>query len=133
MQDSPEKEIVLGALARFLDKDVRPHIADPRLSFRVLVAAHLVQVVALECAAEDGQDGAELMRLRELMADDGPAPAALDRAARGRMIASYNRRLAEEIRSGEIDDARRARIQAHLFATLTDKLAVNNIRFDTSR
>lgn len=130
MQDSPEKEILLSAIARFLDKDVRPLISDPRLSFRVLIAAHLAQVAALESAAEDGHDAAELARLRALFGDE-QAPPPPDRAARTSAIASYNRRLAERIRGGLSPDER-ARVTAHVMATLRDKLAVNNVRFDAT-
>ena len=41
MQNRPSKTDLLEAVARFLERDVKPAIKDPSLSFRVLIAANL--------------------------------------------------------------------------------------------
>ena len=48
MQDRPDKQTLLDAIAAFLVTEVRPKIDDPGVSFRVLVAAHVCSQVAAE-------------------------------------------------------------------------------------
>jgi hypothetical protein len=129
MQDSPEKEMILASIARFLQEDVRPLVSDSRVSFRLLVAAHLAGVVAMEGAAEETHDVAELTRLAGILDGPGSAPT---RAERRQLIAKNNRRLAELIRRGELAADARRQITDHVFATLRDKLSVNNVRFDAA-
>lgn len=127
MQDSPDKEMILASIARFLTEDVRPLVSDPRVSFRLLVAAHLAGAVAMEGAAEETQDAAELARLAAILGGPAEAPTREERRQR---IASNNRRLAEMIKRGELPPNARRAITDHVFATLRDKLSVNNVRFD---
>ena len=67
MQNRPDKTDLLEAVARFLERDVKPAIKDPSLAFRVLIAANLAAVVAGELRVEDAATGAELDRLRALL------------------------------------------------------------------
>jgi hypothetical protein len=119
MQDPPEKEMLLGAIARFLAEDIRPAVADPRLNFRLLVAAHLALTVANECRAGASEDGAELARLRAFY--PGSAES----------LAELNARLAKDVREGAVpaDDAR---LRDHVKKSLLAKLAINSPRFDTA-
>ena len=67
MSDRPDKEILLQAVARFLEREVKGAITDPRLAFRVLIAANLTSIVAAESRGEEAQQQAELHRLRALL------------------------------------------------------------------
>lgn len=137
MHDPPDKGMLLAAIARFLAEEVRPTIADPRLNFRVLIAAHLAMVVGSECASEDEVDARELERFRALYPDDEQlAPHAPHKttthAELHALLRAYNERLAAEIRGGRLDDARRAQVSEHVKTTLLATLAVNSPRFDAS-
>jgi Domain of unknown function (DUF6285) len=119
MQDPPDKEMLLHAVARFLAEEVRPAMSDPRLSFRVLIAAHLAMTVANECRSGASEEVDELARLRAIYPDDGGS------------LRDLNLRLANEVRDGAIavDDPR---LRDHVKKTLLAKLAINSPRFETS-
>jgi hypothetical protein len=127
MQDRPDKQTLLDAIAAFLVTEVRPKIDDPGVSFRVLVAAHVCSQVAAEVRHEDGHDSAELTRLGNLLDRRTQLPAT--RAERKALFDRMNRELAARIREGTIDDGA---VETHLEQTLRDKLAVVNARFDLS-
>jgi hypothetical protein len=121
MQDPPEKEVLLFAIARFLEQDVRPLVKDPRLNFRVLIATHLAATVANECRTGAADEAAALARLRAIYADAGDTPYRVLEA-----------RLAHDIRDDALDPAKLDAAKAHVKETLRAKLAVNSPRFDTS-
>lgn len=128
MADRPEKEVLLDAVARFLDKEVRPAVSDPRLAFRLLIAANLNQIVATELRLGEAHEAAQLARLRALAGLPPPAPgSAADRAAELRRL---ERDLARRIREEPLDDDARRRVREHVIATLRERLAVSNPRFD---
>jgi Domain of unknown function (DUF6285) len=120
MQDPPEKELLLTAVARFLTEDVRPLVSDPRINFRLLVAAHLAMTVANECRTGAQEEAAELARLRAFFPE-----------AQNASLAELNVRLANDVRDGKVaaDDPR---LRDHVKKTLLAKLAINSPRFDTS-
>jgi hypothetical protein len=120
MQDRPDKEVLLDAVASFLVQQVRPAIADAGLNFRVLIAANLAGIVATEIRTGDAQDLAENERLRALLPDLGAAGTR-----------ELNRVLTDRIRSGAFDDAAIVGVTAHVKQTLMEKLAVTNPRFET--
>jgi hypothetical protein len=128
MQDEPTRETILLAVAKFLGQEVRPLVADPKVSFRLLIAAHLCATVAGECDGEDAQNRAELARLRAIF-PDLPDAAALP--AMKRAIAEGDRRLAAKIREG-LSPEEEALVTKHVQTTLIEKLAVNSPRFDVS-
>jgi hypothetical protein len=128
MQDLPEKETILLAIAKFLGTEVRPQVTDPRLSFRLLIAAHLCGVVASECFGEDEQDAAELARLHALL--EG-VPADVHGKERVAAIRQANARLAKAIRAGEIASEPGGDAWEHVKKTLFEKLSVANPRFET--
>ncbi len=119
MQDPPEKEALLVAIARFLEEDVRPLVTDARVNFRILIAMHLAMTVANECRAGGADEAAALARLRALYPDAGAAP-----------YRALEARLAFDLRAGAIE-GRADAAHAHVKATLLAKLAVNSPRFDT--
>jgi len=67
MQDAPDRETILLGLAKFLEKEVRPQLKDPRLGFRALVGAHLAFTAAMESMDEDADVDAELETIRVAM------------------------------------------------------------------
>lgn len=139
MQDAPAKETLLLALAKFLMTEVRPVVTDPRLSFRLLIAANLAGIVAQECAGEDEQNRAELARLTAIFDELGAemtAPVALAmpmRKKEQRAIALGNASLAKGVASGALDAAPGGAVFTHVKQTLTEKLAIDNPRFDAKR
>jgi Domain of unknown function (DUF6285) len=135
MQDRPDKEALLGAIARFLERDLRPVLKDPGLSFRALIAAHLASTVAGDLRAEDEIEAAQLGRLRALLPDvagapaEGGAPAApAPREERKRL----NTELARRIRERGLGPEQKQQVFAHVMQALREDLAVYSPRFDTS-
>jgi hypothetical protein len=139
MQDAPAKETLLLALAKFLIAEVRPAVTDSRLSFRLLIAANLAGIVAQECAGEDEQNRAELARLTAIFTELGaeattPATATLPTRTREvRAIALGNQKLAKGIAAGVLDTTPGSAVFAHVKQTLSEKLAIDNPRFDAKR
>jgi hypothetical protein len=121
MQDPPEKEVLLFAIARFLEQDIRPLVKDPRLNFRVLIATHLAATVANECRTSAADEAAALVRLRAIYPDAGDAP-----------FRTLEAQLARDIRDDRLEPAAMALAKDHVRKSLFAKLAVNSPRFDTS-
>jgi len=130
MQDKPDKQMLLQAISEFLLTEVKPAISESRLSFRVLIAANLAQVVAKELVEEDAQEAHELQRLRTLVTDI-PVAEHLDRPALQQLVVQLNTELAERLRDGRIAGAQLDETRRHLLTTLREKLSVNNPFFDT--
>lgn len=121
MQDRPTGRELLDAVAQFLQTELVPATSDPRLKFRALVAANVVQIVARELAARDAPLRAEWSRLQTLL-DEPTPPADLDAG-----IEQLTRALCAEIRAGGADDdPRRAAVLAHARQTVIEKLQVSN-------
>lgn len=129
MQDAPDRETILLGLAKFLEKEVRPQLKDPRLGFRALVGAHLAFTAAMESMDEDSDVDAELVSLRELVRDLSPVPTTL--REKKRAIVQLEARLADLVRDRSTSPAELETIRVALKATLLRKLRVNAPRFDT--
>ncbi|HRG99034.1 MAG TPA: DUF6285 domain-containing protein [Polyangiaceae bacterium] len=129
MQDAPDRETILLGLAKFLEREIRPLVKDPRASFRVLVGAHLAFTAAMESMDEDADVAAELERLRALTGDSVPAPESL--RDKKRRVAALEGRLCEAIRDPKTSAAELDTMRPALRASLLAKLRVNNPRFDT--
>jgi hypothetical protein len=131
MQERPNKLVLLSAIARFLVEEARPALADPRLSFRALIAAHLASVVAAELASDDESVTRELARLLPFFPDAAPANESL--AARRALVADLDARLAARLRDdGTLTPPELAAIGTALRESLREKLAIENPRFDTA-
>jgi Domain of unknown function (DUF6285) len=126
MQDPPDKETLLDAVALFLVGELKGAVADPKLGFRVLIAAHLTASVAAELRADEAQDAAELARLRALLPDAPGEPAANCRSE----IRRLNGELAARLRDGRLEGGRWQAALEHLQQTLAEKLRVVSPRFD---
>lgn len=129
MQDAPDRETILLGLAKFLEREIRPLVKDPRASFRVLVGAHLAFTAAMESMDEDADVAAELERLRALTGDSVPAPESL--RDKKRRVAALEGRLCEAIRDPKTSAAELDSMRPALRASLLAKLRVNDPRFDT--
>ncbi|MCA9560934.1 MAG: hypothetical protein KC583_20440 [Myxococcales bacterium] len=135
MQDFPDKATLLGAVAEFLDKTVRPALDasdapnSRGLAFRVRVAAHMVATVAREVTFEGLHDAAELSRLRALLdRTDDPLPP--NDMARRATLTELNAELARRLREDPLTEDDQDAIRTHLVRTLEEKLSVVQPRFD---
>jgi hypothetical protein len=101
MQDRPGAAELLEAVAEYLFSELRPEV--PREQrFKVLVAANVCAVVAREMRAGERPDREDLSLFRDLLGEPGEIPSDSEAlAAEARHAAS---RLAERLRSGELDD-----------------------------
>ena len=122
MLDRPDKLALLGAIAGFLDGEVRPQITDKGLAFRLRIAAWLLTTVAREILCEEQNDHAEIARLAALLGAEPPQPG--DAAARREAVVDLQRRLVEHIRDPATDAATLAEIGDALRASLAADLAV---------
>ena len=128
MQDIPDKATLLAAVRRFLKTELAGVVPDPALRFRVLIAANLLGVVERELTLEQAHHSAETDRLAALLSElDVEALLACqgDDARRAALAPLYERLLTDET----VDEQARF---AHVQATLAEKLAVINPRFDLS-
>lgn len=134
MQQRPDKTELLAAVARFLEREVKPAIKDPALAFRVLIAASLTGIVAGELLAEDAATAAELERLAAILPDEAAAISLekklATREGRKDALAALNRALCDRIRAG--DFAGDTRVWSHVSLTLRGELFTASPRFDTS-
>jgi hypothetical protein len=134
MQNRPDKADLLEAIARFLEREVKPAIKDSALGFRVLVAANLAAVVAGEIQTEDAAGAAELERLAAILPDVEVDLAAARTTREGRRTAldRYNRELCARIREGRLAEERHRQAWDHVVLTLRGELMTSSPRFDTS-
>ncbi|MEZ4267556.1 MAG: DUF6285 domain-containing protein [Myxococcota bacterium] len=129
MQDRPDRHALLTAVAGFLKSDVMPAVKDPGVRFRLLVATHVLGVLDRELAGEHGAWAAQRDRLVALGL---PVPSELlDEPARRAAIAGAHAALVARIDGAAPGDGLAAE-RAHILATLREKLAVVNPRFDLS-
>jgi hypothetical protein len=122
MQDLPDPEQLLAAVARFLRDDAGPALArhgDNALAYQARVAANMVDTVARQTVQAPAADAAEVRRLRVLLGLPGEAD-----------LAALNRRLADRIADGAITSDQPG-LAAHLWATTLAKLAVDQPGYDT--
>jgi len=123
MQDRPNVDELLAAVAGFLQDDVMPNTTG-RLSFHARVAGNVIQMLRRELSSEEDHLEREWKGLDSLVgAQPRPASLAESRVA----LTARNDELSKRIREGGADDdAFQARLLAHLRETMRDKLAVSN-------
>lgn len=128
MQDRPTADELTEAVSQFLQAELAPAIADPRLRFRALIAANLMAIVTRELRAGDAPLRAEWRGLAALLAHAGdpPADAADLRAA----IDALGRELRSRIRAGEADTGPWGEAaRAYAEAAVLGRLQIANPRF----
>ncbi len=122
MQDLPNPEQLLAAVARFLRDDAGPALArhgDHALAYQARVAANMVDTVARQTTLGPVADAAERRRLQALLG----LPDEAD-------LAALNRRLASRIADGALS-SNHPGLADHLWATTLAKLAVDQPAYDT--
>jgi Domain of unknown function (DUF6285) len=122
MQDLPNPDQLLTAVARFLREDAGPALGrhgDNALAYQARVAANMVDTVARQTALAPAADAAERRRLQVLLG----LPDEAD-------LAALNRRLASRLADGAIDSGHPG-LAEHLWATTLAKLAVDQPGYDT--
>jgi hypothetical protein len=128
MQDRPAADELAEAVGQFLQSEVAPALADPRMRFRVLIAANLMSVVSRVLRAGDEPLRAEWRELAALLTRGGAPPA--DPGALRAQLDALGRELCARIRRGDADagpwsDA----VRAYAEASVAAKLAIANPRF----
>lgn len=128
MQDRPSARELISTVAQFLHAELAPTLNDPRLKFRALVAANVLNIVAREMEFGDDLMRAEWQRLDALMGNDAPGEHFAQE------IDVMNRALCVRIRAGEADQGDFSkRVFAHVEQTVIEKLQIANPRVLTKR
>jgi len=113
-QDRPTAAELVDAVREFLERDVQPAI-DGRLAFHTRVAVNALGMVARELTLGPALEEAERARAAGLLGHD----------ARARELEAE---LAGRIRDGSLD-GRAPDVEAHVRATVREKLEVANPRY----
>ena len=95
MSDRPTASELADAVREFLESEVLPSVQDPRLRFRLLVAANALSIARRELEMGDDLSREELALLRPL--GDAPPPGT----PRGQALA-LSTALARRIRRGDV-------------------------------
>lgn len=128
MQDRPTAAELTDAVSHFLQAEVAPTLGDPRLRFRVLIAANLMAIVTRELSAGDAPLREEWARLAALL--DSPGPQPLAAADLQTAIDRMGRELCARIRRGDADDgAPFDAALAYAEAAVIARLRIANPRF----
>ena len=122
MNDRPDAVELLEIARKTLVDDVLPRLPQ-ELRYTGLMIANAMAIAAREQAGGDAHAQAELARIGELLGERSQPQAG---EALHAALADYNRRLADAIRAGRFDGARRAALVDHLEKTGADKLAIAN-------
>jgi len=123
MQDRPTYDELLGAVERFLDEEIVPHVQGSR-GFHARVAANVIRIVRRELAGEEERLRAEWAGLDRLL---GPAPRPESQDAYRQAIRERTAMLCERIRQGDADAGPfRDMVWAHVRETVRNKLLVSN-------
>ena len=122
MNDRPDARELLQAARDAFTAEILPALAQ-ELRYTGLMVANAMAIVQREIEAGDAAARAEWERLGTLFSER-PEPLAGD-VLHG-ALASYNQRLANDIRAGRFDGRERAAMLEHLRRTTEEKLAVSN-------
>lgn len=124
MNERPQAPELLAIARDTFVADILPALPE-NLRYTGLMIANAMAIAQREIEAGEAPARAEFERLRKLFDERSEqlAGAALDAA-----LASYNRRLSNEIRAGRFDHEERAALLDHLRQTTADKLTVSNPR-----
>ena len=123
MQDRPTALELLDAVRKFIATELMPTVTDPRLRFRTLVAANLLDMLGRELALEPALLRAEWDSLGVLLDDDRPAPTDADMLAAA--LATRHAALCAMIREGRAP----AGTHALLLQAVRAKLDIANPRY----
>jgi hypothetical protein len=110
MQDEPTPTELVQVVADFLRNDIAPLISGHQ-AFKLRVGINALDLVVRQLTQAAPAEGAELVRLRELLGQDGE-------------LLELNRALAGQIASGGVG-LETPGLSEHLWQTTLDKLAVD--------
>ena len=110
MQDEPTPTELIQAVADFLRKEMVPVIKGHN-AFKLRVGINALDLVTRQLALGQAGDGAESVRLKQLLGMEGS-------------LIELNRALADKIAKGELD-LQTPGLTEHLWQTTMDKLAVD--------
>jgi hypothetical protein len=110
MQDEPTPTELTKAVADFLRNEITPDIKGHN-AFKLRVAINMLDLVTRQLMLEGASDATEAARLSQLLGQQGS-------------LADLNRALADGIADGKLD-LKTPGLQAHLWQTTMDKLAVD--------
>ncbi|MCU0493223.1 MAG: DUF6285 domain-containing protein [Chloroflexaceae bacterium] len=128
MHDRPTAAELTEAVAQFLSAELAPTLADPRMRFRVLIAANLMSMVTRELQAGDEALWAEWRQLATLLGETGEPPTHADELRE--TVAHMSQALCVRIRAGEADAGPwRAAVLAYTLASVQEKLNIANPKF----
>lgn len=131
MHDRPTDAELIAAAREHLEREVIPILADPRLRFRTLVAAHVLAVVERERQRGEPPLREEHTRLLALLGRRETEPVSSELPG---AIHRLEEELCTRIRAGEADRGSfREAVISHVRATLEEKLCVWNPGFLPSR
>ena len=131
MQNLPDRNVLLQAVAGFLAKDVVAAIDDRGVAFRVRIAAHLVATVARELTGDEARDEAQVVRLATAL--DATVPIGLEtRDERHQILRALEIDLARRIRQTDPDSDAALGLRRLVQEDLKARLKVVNPRFDVS-
>jgi hypothetical protein len=123
MQDRPNIDELLEAVAGFLTDDVMPN-TQGRVNFHARVAGNVVQMLRRELAHQEEHIATEWEGLDHLL---GPVPRPATIAETRAAVDARNRDLSERIHNGDADTGDyRASVLAHVRRITHDKLVVSN-------
>lgn len=122
MQDRPTVPELLEAAEDFLRDELSDELRG-RKRFMTRVVANVLGIVRREWEGEEDAVVAEWERLRTLLDLDEDRPETF--AGTRERVAELNGRLAEAIRSGDMDDRWDETVES-VHATVTDKLRIAN-------
>jgi hypothetical protein len=123
MQDRPDAAELAQAVREFLETEILSTVEDPRLRFRVVVAANGLGILERELAFGRTFVRQEVQSLTRLMGRGDPI--ADDIAGLRSQARTLNRELARRIRAADPP----AGTLEHLKATVADKLRVASPRY----
>jgi hypothetical protein len=95
MPDRPSASELLGAVREFLEAEVLPSVQDPRLRFRLLVAANALSIAKRDLEMGDDVLREEIALLRPL--GEAPPPGTP-----GEQALALSAALARRIRRGDV-------------------------------
>jgi hypothetical protein len=132
MQNLPDRDVLLQAVAGFLMRDVVPAIDDRGTAFRVRIAAHLVATVSRELQSEEADDAAQIGRLAAVLGagEGGASGSAHSRAARHAIVRELELAVVAAARAADPDSDSALVLRRAVQADLAARLRVVNPRFD---
>jgi hypothetical protein len=110
MQDEPNPEELIKAVADFLRTDIAPQISGHQ-AFKLRVSINALDLVVRQLKLEHGSDAAEVARLSQILGTQGS-------------LGELNKLLADRIAKGELD-LQTPGLARHLWQTTMEKLAVD--------